>query len=93
MPKKPYPSQTLDRYIVRLPAGMRDEIARAAKINNRSMNAEMVARLQETFAADKRSKSAAAKLLRTTPQGDPLESKVSDLESRLAKLEQKKGAK
>jgi hypothetical protein len=38
-----------DKYIVRLPDGMRDRIAEAAKENNRSMNAEIVARLERSF--------------------------------------------
>ena len=40
------PSRTADQFVVRLPAGMRDSIAEAAKASNRSMNAEIVARLQ-----------------------------------------------
>ncbi|WP_038214381.1 Arc family DNA-binding protein [Xenophilus azovorans] len=43
--------QTADKYIVRFPDGMRDRIAEAAKQSNRSMNAEVVARLQASFAA------------------------------------------
>jgi hypothetical protein len=46
MIKKPYPSETQDRFIVRLPDGMRDRIAELAKSNNRSMNAEIVQRLE-----------------------------------------------
>lgn len=46
MKKKPYPSETQERFIVRLPDGMRDRIAAEAKANNRSMNAEIVARLE-----------------------------------------------
>ncbi|MCV0427045.1 MAG: Arc family DNA-binding protein [Roseibium sp.] len=38
-----------DQFVVRLPDGMRDQIAEAAKLSNRSMNAEIVARLEETF--------------------------------------------
>lgn len=41
--------QTADKYIVRFPDGMRDRIAQAAKQSNRSMNAEVVARLQASF--------------------------------------------
>lgn len=41
--------QAADKYIVRFPDGMRDRIAEAAKQNNRSMNAEVVARLQASF--------------------------------------------
>lgn len=49
MERKPYPSENQERFIVRLPDGMRDLIADEAKKNNRSMNAEIVARLQQSF--------------------------------------------
>lgn len=49
MEKKPYPSETQERFIVRFPDGMRDRIAEEAKKNNRSMNAEIVARLERSF--------------------------------------------
>ena len=35
--KKPYPSETQQRYIVRFPDGMRDRINAAAKVNNLSL--------------------------------------------------------
>ena len=41
--------QTQDKFIVRLPDGMRDRIRAAAEANNRSMNAEIVARLEATL--------------------------------------------
>ena len=46
---KSFPSRKLDKFILRLPDGMRDAIAASAKANNRSMNAEIVARLQKSF--------------------------------------------
>lgn len=49
MSKQPYPSQTQDRFIVRLPDGLRDRIAAAAKANNRSMNSEIVATLEAVY--------------------------------------------
>lgn len=49
MDKKPFPSETQERFIVRFPDGMRDRIADIAKANGRSMNAEIVARLQQSF--------------------------------------------
>lgn len=52
MTTKPYPSQTQDRYIVRFPDGMRDRIAEAAKASGRSMNAEIVNRLEASFMLD-----------------------------------------
>ena len=42
-------SRELDKFILRFPDGMRDLIAEAAKANNRSMNAEVVSRLQDSF--------------------------------------------
>lgn len=36
-----------------MPVELRDAIAEAAKANNRSMNAEIVARLENSFAAEK----------------------------------------
>lgn len=42
-------AQAADKYIVRLPPGMRDEIAAAAKANSRSMNSEIIDRLQRSF--------------------------------------------
>lgn len=42
-------SRGLDKVIVRLPDGMRDRIKRAAEQNGRSMNAEIVAALDEKF--------------------------------------------
>lgn len=49
MKKTPYPSETQERFIVRMPDGMRDKITETAKANNRSMNAEIVARLEQSF--------------------------------------------
>lgn len=45
--KQPRASTTRDsdKYIVRFPEGMREQIAAAAKASGRSMNAEIVARL------------------------------------------------
>lgn len=37
--------QEQDKYIVRLPDGMRDQLKAAAKANGRSLNAEIVHRL------------------------------------------------
>lgn len=45
------PSRSQDQFIVRLPEGMRDRIKAAAEANNRSMNAEIVATLEEKYPA------------------------------------------
>lgn len=46
---RPRPLQTEDKYVLRLPDGMRDRIKAAAEKNNRSMNAEIVATLEEAY--------------------------------------------
>lgn len=43
------PSKQLDQFVVRLPDGLRDQIKTAAEVNGRSMNAEIVATLQEKY--------------------------------------------
>lgn len=48
MTKKPI-IQPQDKYVLRLPDGMRDRLKRSAEVNNRSMNAEIIDRLEESF--------------------------------------------
>lgn len=43
------PGRGSDQFVVRFPDGMRDRIAEAAKAAGRSMNAEIVARLDASF--------------------------------------------
>lgn len=49
--KSLYPSDQADKVLVRMPDGMRDHLKDAAKANNRTMNAEIVARLEGSFEA------------------------------------------
>ncbi|WP_173088923.1 Arc family DNA-binding protein [Devosia sp. 1635] len=46
------PSRKLDQYIVRFPEGMRDVLKAEAEKNKRSMNAEIVHRLERTLEMD-----------------------------------------
>ena len=41
-----------DQFVLRLPPGMRDRIAKAAEENGRSMNAEFVSRIEKTLEDD-----------------------------------------
>lgn len=45
------PVQPQDKYVVRMPDGLRDRIKRAADISGKSMNAEIVSALEEKFPA------------------------------------------
>lgn len=44
-----YPIQPQDKYVVRFPDGMRDRLKAAAEANKRSMNAEIIARLDRSL--------------------------------------------
>ena len=43
------PSRSLDKFIIRFPPGMREQLADAAAAAGRSMNAEIIRRLEQTF--------------------------------------------
>ena len=49
MQQTKYPSQVADKFLLRLPDGMRERIADQAKAHNRSMTAEVVARLSASL--------------------------------------------
>jgi plasmid stability protein len=44
-----YSSRTADKFVVRLPDGMRERIADVARNHHRSMNSEIIARLEQTL--------------------------------------------
>ena len=46
-----FPSRGLDKFVLRLPDRMRDKIGVAARANKRTMNAEIVQRLEASFAS------------------------------------------
>ncbi|WP_292411436.1 Arc family DNA-binding protein [Mesorhizobium sp.] len=58
-----YPSQELDTVNLRFPDGLRDRLKEAGKGNNRSMNAEIVARLKASFDAPSAIDAEVSKLL------------------------------
>jgi hypothetical protein len=43
------PAHSLDKFVLRLPEGMREKIGVAARANRRAMNAEIVNRLERSF--------------------------------------------
>lgn len=58
--REPYPSETQDRFMVRLPDGMRDKIKAAAQASKRNMNGEIIARLEATFEAERQGNPSGA---------------------------------
>lgn len=51
--KGSYPSDKQDQYMVRFPEGMRDALKKLAADANRSLNAEIIARLDESLTAER----------------------------------------
>lgn len=47
--RPPYPSDLADKTLLRFPAGLKQRIEEAAKANKRSMNAEIIATLEEKY--------------------------------------------
>lgn len=45
----PYNSRTADKFVLRLPEGLRDRINLAAENNHRSMNGEIIARIDSSL--------------------------------------------
>ena len=44
-----YSSRTADKFVVRLPDGMRERIAEVARNHHRSMNSEIIARVEQSL--------------------------------------------
>jgi len=89
--------QTQDKFILRMPDGMRDDLKKRAEKSKRTMTAEILARLEWSFAAeeefakhqakvDTRSELAAQRIMNTnlTTRLDPTETRFSELEAQIA---------
>jgi hypothetical protein len=74
------PAQTDPQFKLRLPAALKDRIENAAAENNRSMNAELVARLEESFEHQEA-------LLKIRLERDHYRAREIDLLSRVKRLE------
>jgi hypothetical protein len=66
-----------DKFMLRFPDGMRDRIADQAKLNNRSMNAEIVARLEQSFDGPVK-QSEVEELLQKLSERDDTAQKVAE---------------
>ncbi|NTG06892.1 Arc family DNA-binding protein [Rhizobium rhizogenes] len=53
MARQTFPSDNVDKLLVRFPEGMRDELKAAAELLGRSMNAEIIQRLKHSFREDR----------------------------------------
>lgn len=90
---KRYPSESQDRFMVRLPEGMREQLKSAASAAKRTMNAEIVARLEASLEdeTNARSKLAASRILanRLSASSFVEGSEIAELEKRVLELEKK----
>lgn len=91
--RKPYPSEEQDRFMVRLPDGMRERISEEAEKNRRTMNAEIVARLEKSFEA--KDQSGQARPVVPTPKHEErlhaVESAVLSALDQLSQIREKLG--
>lgn len=49
MKENNFPSDKLDKFMLRFPDGMRDRVREASELNGRSMNSEIIHRLEQSF--------------------------------------------
>lgn len=77
-----------DKFMLRFPDGMRDRLKEAAKANNRTMNAEIVARLQDSLTPklDGSWKLDGSKTLGLDPSDDLAEKVAEKLITKLGKM-------
>lgn len=81
MARQPSPSDQQARYLLRLPDGLRGQIEASAKANNRSLNAEIISRLERSFDLDDG-------LTALTDRVDELEGMVEGQNKQIERLEQ-----
>ena len=48
-PRPRFPSDDADRFMIRMPQGMRDQLKRTARASNRTLNSEIIARLEASL--------------------------------------------
>ncbi|GAB1581724.1 Arc family DNA-binding protein [Phyllobacterium phragmitis] len=87
--RKLYPSEEKDRFMVRLPDGMRDKLKAVADANKRTMNAEIVARLERTIAEDAQRTDTGMKWVAKAKEASTVDvrDRLYELEQRMTALE------
>lgn len=68
-------SREQDKFVVRLPDGLRPEIAAMARLNHRSMNGEIITRLQRTLILEQLQERQSELITQLLKRIDALESK------------------
>lgn len=78
-----------DKFALRLPDGLRDVLAAKAKENNRSTNAEIVARLERSIQEETEHPQGGLAFVKTVRQAAAKtdSNRLAEIESRLSELE------
>lgn len=74
-----FASRTADKFVVRLPDGMREKIAEIAKDNHRSMNSEIIDRLTLSIEQDEQGDLTVRTLAQVTRRCEELERQLTEL--------------
>ena len=77
-------SRTADKFVVRLPDGMREKIAEISKENHRSMNSEIIDRLALSIERDEQGDLTVRSLAQVTRRCEELEQELAELKAALA---------
>ena len=56
-------SREADQFVLRMPDGLRDQVKQAADANGRSMNSELILRVEQSFSAEQSAYPEIARLL------------------------------
>jgi len=83
--KKPA-SRGPDQFLIRLPEGMRDRIAKLAATNGRSMNTEMISLLEKSLADHDTLKTLEIQVAEIWTKLDELDHRTIDTSNWLAKV-------
>lgn len=73
-------SRTADKFVVRLPDGLRGDIANWAESNDRSMNSEIVNRLKRSVTQDQLTEEQARMIAILLQRVDELEAQVKPVQ-------------
>nr|WP_137162101.1 Arc family DNA-binding protein [Pseudomonas asiatica] len=74
-------SRTADKFVVRLPDGMREKIADIARDNHRSMNSEIIARLGLSIEQDEHGDLTVRTLAQVTRRCEELEQELAQIKA------------
>lgn len=89
MARGDFPSAKQDQFVVRFPDGMRDRIKAAAEENGRSMNAEIVERIEESFDFPQKEYRYRVEIAELSQASDSLAAEVSELTDEISRYQQR----